>query len=604
MKRLIWGIISVLVCSCAGCGTKQEGEVALRELTRAENVMFDYPDSALHILQAMPVPAGEEQHALWCLLTTQAAYKQFLPIPSDSLIRIAYDYYRNTDDARRKAMAALYMGGVNYDLGRAEQAIRYYAEADKYAALTDDYTLRYLIMSSLGTVYLYRDLADYALESGRKAYEYSRKSPYRRYEVDALMGLGRTYCIKNSLDTAIVYYHRAIDLASISDSASVTAIERELAGIYINRGDHRQALSLLQNIITKDKSPQFFYCLGETYLNLERYDSAHYYLTQALHGANLYTRTATYECLFRLSHQPAYRKYMGAYGDSLFVYQDSVLELDKGKEIIAYKEKYKHQKLVNENQRLELEKAKVVYWLMLFVILVLFLVALFIYIHLRRQKALRRKEEELNKLVLSLHENEALIKRNTNYIAALEAEIAQSSDTAEQLEEQQKLVSTLQDENRRLQTENGKLKNRIEHQDVSSYDSTEIKRITEELYAVKQQKEHLSAWLVEEHPYLLALHSRPVYLKDEDLKQLRQLTDVIYAEFCRRLHTDVPALSDNEITLCCLIKLRFTVSEIAVLLGISASSVSTGKFRIKNKIYTALGIPPKKMSLDLWIWGY
>lgn len=605
MKRLIWGIISVLVCSWAGCGTKQEGEVTLRELTRAENVMFDYPDSALHILQAMPVPAGEEQHALWCLLTTQAAYKQFMPIPSDSLIRIAYDYFRHTDDARRKAMSALYMGGVNYDLGRADEAIRYYAEADKYASLTDDYTLRYLIMSSLGTVYLYRDLADYALESGRKAYEYSRKSPYRMYEVDALAGLGRVYCIKNSLDTAIVYYRKAIDVAwNSADSLMAQKYVGELAGIYINKGDNRQALSLLKTVFVKDRSPQFYYCLGETYLNLAQYDSAYYYLNRALPTANIYTRTATYECLFRLSHQPEYRKYMGTYGDSLFVYQDSVLELDKGKAIIAYKEKYKHQKLVNENQRLELEKANVAYWLMLFVILVLFLVALFIYIHLRRQKALRRKEEELNKLVLSLHENEALIKRNTNYIAALEAEIAQSSDTAEQLEEQQKLVSTLQDENRRLQTENGKLKNRIEHQDVSSYDSTEIKRITEELYAVKQQKEHLSAWLVEKHPYLSALHSRPVYLKDEDLKQLRQLTDVIYAEFCRRLHTDVPALSDNEITLCCLIKLRFTVSEIAVLLGISASSVSTGKFRVKNKIYTALGIPPKKMSLDLWIWGY
>ena len=62
MKRLIWGIISVLVCSWAGCGTKQESEVTLRELTRAENVMFDYPDSALHILQAMPAPSGGEQH--------------------------------------------------------------------------------------------------------------------------------------------------------------------------------------------------------------------------------------------------------------------------------------------------------------------------------------------------------------------------------------------------------------------------------------------------------------------------------------------------------------------------------------------------------------
>lgn len=605
MKRLIWGIISVLVCSWAGCGTKQEGEVTLRELTRAENVMFDYPDSALHILQAMPAPSGGEQHALWCLLTTQAAYKQFLPIPSDSLIRIAYNYYRHTDDARRKAMSALYMGGVNYDLGRADEAIRYYAEADKYASLTDDYTLRYLIMSSLGTVYLYRDLADYALESGRKAYEYSRKSPYRMYEVDALAGLGRVYCIKNSLDTAIVYYRKAIDVAwNSADSLMAQKYVGELAGIYINKGDNRQALSLLKTVFVKDRSPQFYYCLGETYLNLAQYDSAYYYLNRALPTANIYTRTATYECLFRLSHQPEYRKYMGTYGDSLFVYQDSVLELDKGKAIIAYKEKYKHQKLVNENQRLELEKANVAYWLMLSVILVLFLVALFTYVHLHRQKALRRKEEELNKLVLSLHENETLIKRNQNYIAALEDEIGQKNYTAEQLEELQKQVSTLHDENLLLQTENSKLKDKIKDQSVSSYDSTEIKCISEELCAVKQQNERILTWLTEEHPYLSNLHRTPVYLECEDLKEIRRLTDVFYSDFSRRLHEDMPVLSEYDVNLCCLIKLHFSVSEIAALLGISASSVSTSKFRIKGKISEKLGAPLKKNSLDLWIWGY
>lgn len=602
MKRLIWGIISVLVCSWAGCGTKQEGEVTLRELTRAENVMFDYPDSALHILQAMPVPAGEEQHALWCLLTTQAAYKQFLPIPSDSLIRIAYDYYRNTDDARRKAMAALYMGGVNYDLGRADEAIQYYLEAKTEVEKTDDYKLGYLVMSGLGRLYLYRELASYSIDACKQAYHYAVKDSCKRYEMTSLHYIARSYCLLDSLDKAIKCYEQCSKMAlELHLPDFNNSIRKEIALVYMNKGSFQTALAMLKSLPLSSQTADM---IGRSYLNLHELDSAYIYLNKALKTDNVYTRRSVYNSLYKLSCYPEYQKLMRESCDSLLLYQDSVSKINKVKEVIAYKEKYEYQKLVNENQRLELEKAKVVYWLMLFVILVLFLVALFIYIHLRRQKALRRKEEELNKLVLSLHENEALIKRNTNYIAALEAEIAQSSDTAEQLEEQQKLVSTLQDENRRLQTENGKLKNRIEHQDVSSYDSTEIKRITEELYAVKQQKEHLSAWLVEEHPYLSALHSRPVYLKDEDLKQLRQLTDVIYAEFCRRLHTDVPALSDNEITLCCLIKLRFTVSEIAVLLGISASSVSTGKFRVKNKIYTALGIPPKKMSLDLWIWGY
>lgn len=602
MKRLIWGIISVLVCSCAGCGTKQDGEVALRELTRAENVMFDYPDSALHILQAMPVPAGKEQHALWCLLTTQAAYKQFMPIPSDSLIRIAYDYYRNTDDARRKAMSALYMGGVNYDLGRADEAIQYYLEAKTEVEKTDDYKLGYLVMSGLGRLYLYRELASYSIDACKQAYHYAVKDSCKRYEMTSLHYIARSYCLLDSLDKAIKCYEQCSKMAlELHLPDFNNSIRKEIALVYMNKGSFQTALAMLKSLPLSSQTADM---IGRSYLNLHELDSAYIYLNKALKTDNVYTRRSVYNSLYKLSCYPEYQKLMRESCDSLLLYQDSVSKINKVKEVIAYKEKYKHQKLVNENQRLELEKAKVVYWLMLFVILVLFLVALFIYIHLRRQKALRRKEEELNKLVLSLHENEALIKRNTNYIAALEAEIAQSSDTAEQLEEQQKLVSTLQDENRRLQTENGKLKNQIEHQDVSSYDSTEIKRITEELYAVKQQKEHLSAWLVEEHPYLSALHSRPVYLKDEDLKQLRQLTDVIYAEFCRRLHTDVPALSDNEITLCCLIKLRFTVSEIAVLLGISASSVSTGKFRIKNKIYTALGIPSKKMSLDLWIWGY
>ena len=124
--------------------------------------MFDHPDSALHILEDMPMPSArwdKENHALWCLLNTQAKVKQLMKISSDSLVRIAYDYYKPTNNARRKAMSALYMGDINYDLGNIEEAMQYYLEGKTEVEKTDDYKTGYLIMFSLGKLYLFRNSA-------------------------------------------------------------------------------------------------------------------------------------------------------------------------------------------------------------------------------------------------------------------------------------------------------------------------------------------------------------------------------------------------------------------------------------------------------------
>ena len=151
MRKITHYILYILItCSallniqCSGNGKEK---TPLPELVHAESVMFDHPDSALHILEDMPMPSArwdKENHALWCLLVTQAQYKQVMKIPSDSLVRIAYDYYKPTDNARRKAMSALYMGGVNYNLGNIEESIRFYLEAKTEMEKTNDYKLGYL----------------------------------------------------------------------------------------------------------------------------------------------------------------------------------------------------------------------------------------------------------------------------------------------------------------------------------------------------------------------------------------------------------------------------------------------------------------------------
>lgn len=161
----------------------------LPELVHAESVMFDHPDSALYMLETMPMPSvrrDKENHALWCLLITQAKYKQIMKIPSDSLVRIAYDYYKLTDNARRKAMSALYMRGVNYNLGNIEESIHFYFEAKTEMDKARDYQLSYLIMSGLGNIYLYRNLTTYALEVCKQSYNYAVKDSNKRYQMSSL----------------------------------------------------------------------------------------------------------------------------------------------------------------------------------------------------------------------------------------------------------------------------------------------------------------------------------------------------------------------------------------------------------------------------------
>lgn len=601
MKRhlILYALIGLIaVCLVQGC--KQTAEETLSpELAQAEAVMFEHPDSALHILETMQKPdaSNEEQHALWCLLVTQAQYKQSFTFCSDSLIRIAYDYYRPTDNTRRKALSALYMGNVNYELKHITEAMDYFLEAKADMEKTDDYKLGYLVMSSLGNLYVYRDLTDYALEAFREAYTYAVKDSCKRYEISSLQDLGRAYAVNEDYERAIDMYTQAIQ---IRDCAHITfrSLESELADIYSMLGEYEKALFLEKQGITDDSiSAQNYYSIGGIFLNLEKYDSAYYYLKKALNTTNVYTLAGAYDALMYLSHQPAYRKYMADFCDSLLFYQDSIYALDKSETIIAYKEKYEHQKLINKNQRLTYQTTRL---FLLSIIAMLCLTGVIIYFYLYRKTMIRRKNAELNRLISQLNENERLIVRNNTYTAELERRMAESQEAAEQMEELQETLALLREENQIIHQKNEQLQD-----EISTYKSTrKTTSKTEELNQLKSHRDQLSTLVLETHPYLTALHQKPICLTDKERSHICQLTNTIYAGFDKRLLAAVPTLSEYEVLLCSLIKLHFSVSEIATLLSISPASVSTSKSRLKKKIYTHLGISSEKKSFDNWIWEF
>ena len=81
-------------------------------------------------------------------------------------------------------------------------------------------------------------------------------------------------------------------------------------------------------------------------------------------------------------------------------------------------------------------------------------------------------------------------------------------------------------------------------------------------------------------------------------------SNTIYDNYTIRLRNQIPELTENDIRICCLIKLSFSNVEIASILGISSASVSRQKLRLKERITQKVGPLEKNLTLDLWLKEY
>ena len=615
MRKITHYILYILIActallniQCSGNGKEKK---PLPELVQAESVMFDHPDSALHILESMPMPSArwdKENHALWCLLVTQAQYKQMMKIPSDSLVRIAYDYYKPTDNARRKAMSALYMGGLNYNLGNIEESIRFYLEAKTEMEKTNDYKLGYLIMSGLGRIYLYRNLIEYAFEACQSAYNYSVKDSNLRYQMVSLQYLARCYCLLNNLDKAEQVYEQSAELAlELKNNDFYAVVQQELALVYIAQKRFYESLEVVQ---TLQPSSQTYLLRGQIYLCLSKTDSALYYLKKSLRTDNVYTKRSVYKTLYQLSCDSEFNIYMKEFCDSLLFYTDSVMSLDKGKEIIAYKEKYDHQKLITEQQRLKLEKADAQRMMFIITICLIVVIAVVAYLYqkrlVRKETTIRKQSEQLQEYMLQLHEYETQLMQNNRYMEELKEQLSGQEMNSEELHEYREQIDSLQVENSRLSEKINSLQHHINDYssklDKARREADKFRNLSEENLYLKQRERVLADYLVDNDRLVKELREKCRVLEAGEWETLEQMCESTYSNFVSRLQGVCPTLTKQELHLCMLIKLRFNNAQMSEIFGVNTTSVSQKKFRLKKHLSDTLqdGLPDET-TLDRWV---
>ena len=139
---------------------------------------------------------------------------------------------------------------------------------------------------------------------------------------------------------------------------------------------------------------------------------------------------------------------MKTYCDSLLFYNDSIIALDKGKEIIAYKEKYDHQTLITEQQRLKLEKADAQRMMFIITICLIVVIAVVAYLYqkrlVRKETTIRKQSEQLQDYMLQLHEYETRFMQNNRYMEELKEQLSGQEMNSEELHEYREQIDILQ----------------------------------------------------------------------------------------------------------------------------------------------------------------
>ena len=583
------GLTLLLFATLFSC-MRQENPLPA-ELSRAESVMWEHPDSALSILRSMPQSSlsSGKNYATWALLLAQARDKVYgkrlpdsLNIPSsDKLVQDAMDYFEKEDDLKRMAQAYYYKGQLLEDQKKLTEAIPLFLKSKDIMTRLDEPLFTYLICQSLGNTYRYQDLYEESLVQLKDAYQYALRSGNGERISYALSELGRTYVHINEMDSALFYFGKSLENAKRLGNLELEAMAMgELGFVYGKLRLYENALQYIRKEVDIKQEiscrelPQAYYGLGYVFFDAGQLDSSKVYFLKSLETDNLYTIKGAYDFLSKIEEEQ--NKYTDAiyYNKQYRIYSDSIYVLTHTYDLAELQARYDHERLLNIANSLQMEKSQILKIALLLIICLLIIILFYQRYILKKERLLVSIKEKINVYEEKIKENELLIEKNNACIDSLtleQSKVVELNKINEDLKKQNRLLHE--------QTEKGK-------QSLSSY-FVKLGYQVPYFYRLKR------------------IRSCPHFLKEEDWSVIRIWVNLQYNQYADRLEKDFPEFTELDMQYCWLIKMGFTTSEIATCMAINSASSTKQKQRIKQRIKKSALVSQKDdFSLDQFIKEY
>ena len=528
MKLRIALYLFLLATLCMGCG----GPGHMRQLEQLEAQLDTAPDVVRLALDSIPLASlSNEERALYAILRTQADYKCYVPLTTDTLIRYATDYYNTNRKNCRAAMAWYSLGCVYTELSDDAAAIGAYLRAQ---ILFPDTTMRYhaLCYQNLGRHYLNREMYDDALQSLRSCKQQSiihgdsSTVGYCDYYI------GCAYLYQKSYDSAEVYFDKVLcNTMAPSECLIRLPLEKAKIAIY-GRGDFHKALSLLhenESLTTDRNELGGNYSLrASVYETLQMHDSAYDYSIRASSCSHeLHTQCWNYKRLAELSPLLGETDSTAYYISQYTFLLDSIYRLRQQSEVNAARNDF-----TIALYRQQQAKRNLIQWI---IIIAAFLIAFM-----------------GTWLIYSKHRN-ALLRKNL----LLDAELAQI----------------------RAALLYGISREDTEHDTASILTSEEIYSYYSRLYDACLQRYRQTASYTFMQPSQLHIDKQQRENVIADLKHC-------FADLISAVHSATPTLSADILLTCLCLSLGYSTDTITNLFVISPQTVRSRKSRAKKELST------------------
>ena len=575
----------------------------------------------LDSLNRTALPADRHARALWQLAQAWLTATQTNRGIDDSLLLPVVDYLTQHGAPGEQVEALLLRARSQEWRGEMEQAQHTYSQALQVALKSGDPHTEMRCRQLLTSFYLQRThLKDEGAQTARRFLQLAEACRDTAALALAHMYMGRLYfaaihedTLYNRPEEGVEHFRQATRLAALAkDQYLEMQSKYELGILYMTYQQPFEALPLLKETKdylssqTPDSKQPILITLIQTYLQLDQPDSAQVYIDEAMtlpDRNNL--RYHIYDLLFQYHRaKQQYARSVWA-ADSMRYYQPLALRQQLSRQVAEIKEKYDNEQLANERNRIRMERDRSVIIGLSLSLALLLVIALLSLLYRRR---LRRLGEQARQDAIRLHDNEETLRQNSQSIVLLQAQLAdEHQESQARQDELQAAIDALQQQNKTLDAENQRLQSSLDHY-RDKYDTEEQRILRQQSERLRQLEAHEQA-LVEElirrDSLVQLLRRQPKFLGEGEWKKLALLTDSIYNRFTVRLKERFPQLTDVDLQYCILIKLRFTVSQIAILMAVSPSSVSQQKSRLKKRLQQSegFGLSPGEM-LDSWLWKF
>ena len=558
------------MCICA-CTNKPYPQ----SLRVADSLIHNNPDSAVILLEELKRSMAFEPQATqmyYQLLTIKAKDKAYITHTSDSLIKTVVKYYEERKDRERLPETYYYAGRVYRDLGDAPQALEYLQKAIESTKDCTDYRLISRIYSQTGTLYLYQDTYDQALEVFRKAYQYCLSDKDSIGMVYSLRDIGRTFTTLNCADSALYYYKGALNYAEqIHNNHLVGVVQAELSGLYIQLEMYPEAFTAIQcsnKYIKGHNIAPFYAILADYYYYTNQLDSATFYYTQTASFDDLYQKQGSYKGLGNIARKKGQYKEAMEYFDKYLICTDSIKDITNTETIRKMQSLYNYQLKEKENSKLQRQAANYKLWNILLIFSLLSLVFLFIAYHQFRKKK----------------EQQQLVKQER--IKQIQKErYAQSNTYLEKNKEQIKEVE--------LSLHKAEIEKDQLQQDLLKAQKSLIEKTNEQITATQRVQKQSELALKHSDIYKkfhFAVQGSDEKIGNDDWKELMCAVDEAYNQFTTRLLELYP-MKTIEIQVCVLIKIGLSPAQIAFITIRSRQAISSIRKRLYSKVMGKDGTP-------------